>query len=154
MLIEAFVKKAFQVPLDAYRTFVIDKKYNVTHTTLDSFVYDLVVDAALMLLSFPPIILGYLWVVTNGGEYFYLSLLMFAILVTVLLTWLHPNLTAPLFNDLKPLKHSSVKDRLTDLCRKTKFPLGSIFMLKGNLRWGHSDASFYGLGRQKAIVVS
>lgn len=33
-LIEAFKSKAFEVPISAYKTFVIEKKYNFTNKTI------------------------------------------------------------------------------------------------------------------------
>jgi hypothetical protein len=57
-----------------------------------------------MLIIFPPIIYGYLQVVEISGEYFYVFLQIFVISITIILTWIHPNLIAPLFNKFVELK--------------------------------------------------
>lgn len=74
ILVEAFVIKAFYVPLAAYETFIIEKKYGFTNKTLDLFIYDLFMEGILMLIIFPPILFGYLRIIEYGGEYFYLFL--------------------------------------------------------------------------------
>jgi STE24 endopeptidase len=86
------------VPFSAYQTFIIEKKYNFSNKTFDLFIYDLLVETGLMLIIFPPIIYGYLRVVELGGEHFYLYLEIFTLFITIVLTWIHPNLIAPLFN--------------------------------------------------------
>lgn len=71
--------------------------------------YDLFVEASLMLIIFPPIIYGYLKVVDYGGEDFYIFLEVFVLLVTIILTWVHPNLIAPLFNKFSELKDTELR---------------------------------------------
>lgn len=105
VLVEAFMAKAFGVPFSVYQTFVIEKKYNFTNKTVELFIYDLFVEAALMLIIFPPIIYGYLQVVELGPDHFYFTLQIFVVFITVLLTWLHPNLIAPLFNNFSQLSN-------------------------------------------------
>lgn len=92
---------SIQVPLLTYQTFIIEKKYNFTNKTFDLFAYDLFVEGLLLVIIFPPIIYGYLRVVDIGGEYFYVFLQIFAFLITIILTWVHPNLIAPLFNEFR-----------------------------------------------------
>lgn len=86
------------MPISIYKTFIIEKKYNFTNKTFPAFVYDLFVEAGLTLIIFPAIIYGYLKVVKIGGEYFYIFLQVFAVAVTIILTWIHPNLISPIFN--------------------------------------------------------
>lgn len=101
LLVESLKAKCFEVPISLYQTFVIEKKYDYTNKTFQLFCYDMVVEGALMLIILPPILYGYLEVVDAGGEYFYLSVEIFVVVVTLLLTWVYPNFIAPLFNDFQ-----------------------------------------------------
>lgn len=160
ILVEAFLIKAFYVPLIAYETFVIQKKYGFTNKTLDLFIYDLFMEGILMVIIFPPILFGYLRIVEYGGQYFYLFLQViytkfqiFALVVTILLGWIHPNLIAPLFNQFKELADQNVISRLSHLAEKVSFPLKKILWMNGSVRSAHSNAYFYGFGRTKVIVL-
>lgn len=75
-------------------------------------------EAALKLIIFPPIIYGYLQVVQVGGEYFYVFLQIFVIFITVVLTWVHPNLIAPLFNKFTELKDEDLKAKIYGIALK------------------------------------
>jgi len=76
------------------------------------------VEAGLMLIIFPPIIYGYLQVVEIGGEYFYVFLQIFVICITIILTWVHPNLIAPLFNKFTELKDEELKAKIYAIANK------------------------------------
>jgi STE24 endopeptidase len=60
LIIESLKAKTFEVPISLYQTFVIEKKYDYTNKTFQLFVYDLIVECALMLIILPPILYGYL----------------------------------------------------------------------------------------------
>ena len=60
--------KTFDVPIDFYKTFVIEKKYaSITQQTFFTFWYSQFVNSGLMLIGIPPILYGYLLVVDHSG---------------------------------------------------------------------------------------
>lgn len=152
-LIEAFKTKAFEVPISAYQTFVIEKKYNFTNKTIEIFIYDLLVEATLMVIIFPPIIYGYLQVVQVGGEYFEVFLQIFVIFITIVLTWIHPNLIAPLFHQFTELKDAELRMKIYTIANKNSIKLSNIYVINSSVRSAHSNAYLYGLGRSKTIVL-
>lgn len=90
--------------------------------------------------------------------YFYRYILQlkskgFALFVTILLGWIHPNFIAPLFNEFKPLSNQAVITHLNHLAEKVKFPLKKILWMNGSIRSAHSNAYFYGFGKTKVIVI-
>lgn len=141
------------MPISAYQTFVIEKKYNFTNKTIEIFIYDLFVEATLMLIIFPPIIYGYLQVVQVGGEYFYIFLQVFVICITVVLTWIHPNLIAPLFNKFSELKDEDLRLKIYTIANKNGIKISSIYVINSSVRSAHSNAYLYGLGTTKVIVL-
>lgn len=154
VLIEAFLSKAFEVPIAVYKTFIIEKKYNFTNKTVELFVYDLFVEAALMLIIFPPIIYGYLQVIELDAENFYFSLQIFVIAITIILTWLHPNLIAPLFNNFTEFRHDELKARIQAIADAHRIKLKNVFIINSSVRSQHSNAYLYGIGSSKTIVLS
>ena len=114
VVVEALKIKTFDVPIAFYKTFVIEKKYDLTNIkTFEIFWYDLFVESGLMMITFPPILYGYIIVVDYGGEYFYLTIEIFVFVVTLILTWVYPNFIAPLFNKISDLDDSPLKENIS-----------------------------------------
>lgn len=110
-------------------------------------------EAALKLIIFPPIIYGYLQVVQVGGEYFYVFLQIFVIFITVVLTWVHPNVIAPLFNKFTELKDEDLKAKIYGIASKNAIEISNIYVINSSVRSAHSNAYLYGLGKAKVIVL-
>ena len=115
--------------------------------------YDLFVEGLLFLIIFPPIIYGYLRVFELGGEYFYVFLQIFALLITIVLTWIHPNFIAPLFNEFKELTNTNLRMKIYTMANRTKFPIKNILVMNSSVRSSHLNAYFYGFGSKKVIVL-
>lgn len=133
--------------------YVIERRYNNTVKSFDLFIYDMVIESGLMLIIYPPIIFGYLRVVELGGEYFFIFMQFFIIIVALTLTWIHPNFIAPLFNEFKELNNPLLKVKIHHLANLTKFPLNKIYWMNSSIRSAHSNAYFYGFGKNKMIVL-
>lgn len=132
---------------------MIEKKYNFTNKTVELFIYDLFVEATQMLIIFPPIIYGYLQVVQIGEEHFYLFLQVFVICITIVLTWIHPNLVAPMFNKFTELRDSQLRTKIHEIAAKNSIQLANVYVMNSSVRSAHSNAYLYGLGRTKTIVL-
>ncbi len=78
---------------------------------------------------------------------------IFALIVTILLGWIHPNLIAPLFNEFKPLSNSNIISNVNYLAQKLNFPLKKILYMNESVRSAHSNAYFYGFVKTKIIVI-
>lgn len=141
------------MPINIYTTLVIEKRYDQTRKTFELMFYDLIVEAALTLIIVPPILYIYLRIVEVGGENFYWGVEIFFVSATLLMSWLHPNFIAPLFNEFKELEHSSLRDSILRLASQINFPLRQIYVMNGSLRSSHSNAYFYGFGTNKRVVL-
>ena len=74
--------------------------------------------------------------------------------ITIILTWLHPNLIAPLFNNFTELKKDDLRARIFALAQKNDISLGNILVMHSSMRSAHSNAYLYGIGSSKTIVIS
>ena len=65
VLIECFIRQAFNVPFSAYETFIMEKKYAFTHQnkTFQTFVKDLFINGLFTVFIIPSVLIGYLRVV-------------------------------------------------------------------------------------------
>jgi STE24 endopeptidase len=64
-----------------------------------------------------------------------------------------PVLILPLFNKFTPLPEGSLRERLLNLARRTRFRASSIQVMDGSRRSRHSNAFFTGIGGLRKIVL-
>jgi len=100
-----------------------------------------------------PILLGLLYVIEIGGKYFYIYVEIFVILVAFIMITIYPHLIAPLFNKFTELEDGELKEKIKKLAEQVNFPLTKIFVVDGSKRSSHSNAYFFGLGKNKRIVL-
>ena len=77
------------------------------------------------------------------------ALLAFQFLMLVLA----PVLIMPLFNKFTPLPEGSLRERLLELAKRTRFRAQSIQLMDGSKRSRHSNAFFTGFGQFRKIVL-
>jgi len=73
--------------------------------------------------------------------------------VSLFLQYLAPVWLLPLFNRFWPLPDGELRDGLTELARRTGFPLKEVFVMDGSRRSARSNAFFTGFGSKKRIVL-
>lgn len=66
---------------------------------------------------------------------------------------IYPNIIAPLFNKFTLLQPGSLKTAIDKLASLNGFPLKEVYVVDGSTRSSHSNAYFYGFGKNKRIVL-
>lgn len=64
-----------------------------------------------------------------------------------------PNYIMPLFNTYKDLEPGTLREKIEALAKQLKFPLTKIYVVDSSKRSSHSNAYFYGFGKDKRIVI-
>nr|CAD7256072.1 unnamed protein product [Timema shepardi] len=94
------------------------------------------------------------WLFTPvGGDYFFIYLWVFAMVTTIFLMTIYPNVIAPLFDKYTPLSQGMLRARIEDLAQSISFPLTKLYVVEGSKRSTHSNAYFYGFFNNKRIVL-
>jgi len=76
------------------------------------------------------------------------------VLATIFLMMLiYPNFIAPLFNKYEVLEEGELKTGIEKLAVQNEFPLRKLFKVDGSTRSSHSNAYFFGFGKNKRIVL-
>ena len=107
-----------------------------------------------------PILAGVIKIVLWGGDFFFVYLWFFAVVMTLFLMTIYPDLIAPLFDKYTPMPEGDLKgqvgrhtdhdfddhDRLQieTLAASISFPLYKLYVVEGSKRSSHSNAYFYG----------
>lgn len=94
-----------------------------------------------------------IWIVKNGGDYFFWYLWILSVVVSLFMMILYPEVIAPLFDKYSPLPDGELKQKIEELAASLKFPLYKLFIVEGSKRSSHSNAYLYGFHKHKRIVL-
>ncbi|KPA73557.1 putative mitochondrial CAAX prenyl protease 1, putative,metallo-peptidase, Clan M-, Family M48 [Leptomonas pyrrhocoris] len=149
------VSIVLDTPFSYYDTFYLEERHGFNKTTKMEFVKDIIKSFLLRIILLYPVQTALIqFVVRQFGErfpiYFFggMTVLMFTFMV------IYPNFIMPLFNKFTPIdKESPLKKKIETLCATVHFPLKKVFVVDGSRRSHHSNAYFYGFGKNKCIVL-
>jgi STE24 endopeptidase len=140
------------LPLDAWRTFVIESRYGFNRTTPAVFAADLAKGVAISVALGAPLLLLVFWFVRAAGSLWWLYTWLAWIAFTLLLVTIFPRWIAPLFNRFTPLEEGELRRRIQGLIERCGFVAEGLFVMDGSKRSSHGNAYFTGFGRTKRIV--
>ncbi len=141
-----------EIPMSAYRTFVIEERFGFNKTTPKIFILDILKQGILLLLIGMPLAALVLWLMLNGGTLWWLYVWVTWIGFSLLMMWVYPTFIAPLFNKFRPLMDDALRTRIETLLKRNGFSSQGIFVMDGSTRSTHGNAYFTGLGTNKRIV--
>lgn len=146
------ISSIIEIPLDYYRTFVVDEKYGFNKMTPKMFFTDMIKHALVGLALGAPILFAALWLMQSAGEYWWFYLWVVWSLFNIVMLAIYPTFIAPLFNKFTPLQENSLKAKIEQLLTKCGFKSQGLFVMDGSTRSGHGNAYFTGFGNSKRVV--
>jgi len=121
--------------------------------TVKTFILDLIKSFAIGTVLGVPFLYAFISVIHWGGEKFYIYLWIFVVIFQLFIITIFPTWIQPLFNKYTLLEDGLLKDQIEKLAIRTKFPLTKIYSVDGSTRSSHSNAYFFGLFKNKRIVI-
>jgi len=153
VLISAFViGSMLDLPISAYKTFVIEERFGFNKVTPKLFVTDTLKTTAVTMAIGIPLAWIVLWLMQQSGSLWWLYVWLVWMSFIFFMMWAYPAFISPIFNKFKPLEDQALKQRIEALMQKTGFSSNGIFVMDGSRRSGHGNAYFTGLGTNKRIV--
>ena len=146
------IQHLIDLPIDYYRTFVIEEKFGFNKTTVKLYFVDMIKGLLLSLAIGIPLVAIILWLMAQMGNYWWLWVTAFLIGFQILMLWAYPSLIAPLFNTFRPLEDETLKNKINHLLDRNGFKGEGAFVMDGSKRSGHGNAYFTGFGQKKRIV--
>lgn len=140
------------LPLAAWRQFVLEERFGFNRMTPRLFWIDQLKGALLGLAIGTPVLLAVLWLMAAMGERWWLYVWLFWCGFNLLVLFVYPTWIAPLFNKFTPLDDGETKTRVEALLARCGFRSGGLFVMDGSKRSAHGNAYFTGFGRNKRIV--
>lgn len=153
MFIITVVYDMVYLPLNIYSTFVVEQKHGFNKETPLFFAKDQLLKFIVSEAIAVPLLSAVIWIIKNGGDYFFLYLWLFLIAATLFLMILYPEVIAPLFDKYTTLPDGELKKRIEELAASISFPLYKVFIVENSKRSSHSNAYLYGFHKHKRIVL-
>lgn len=141
------------LPFSYWSTFHIEQKHGFNKQTMGLWIKDKIKSLALSLILGCPIVGALLATIQWGGERFYLSVWLLLAAIQALMIVIFPTFIQPLFNKFEALKEGELKTAIEALASRLSFPLTKIYVMDGSTRSSHSNAYFFGLFKDKRIVL-
>lgn len=147
------VSTVLDLPFSYYSTFFIEQKHGFNKQTFGLWAKDKIKSVVLSLLFGCPIVAALIWTIKWGGDNFYLAVWVLLSAVQFLMILIFPTFIQPLFNKFEALPDGDLKKAIQALAVRLKFPLTKIYVMDGSTRSSHSNAYFFGLFKDKRIVL-
>jgi STE24 endopeptidase len=146
------VNSLVELPFEAWRAFVIERRFGFNRLSPGLFLADQAKQLLLLVLLGAPLAYAVLWIMQQTGSFWWLYAWLLWSGFSLFLVWTYPTLIAPLFNKFRPLKAGRFRARIQELLRRTGFRSRGIFVIDSSRRTAHGNAYFTGFGRNKRIV--
>ncbi|XP_050393950.1 CAAX prenyl protease 1 homolog [Patella vulgata] len=141
------------LPWSLYSTFVIEEKHGFNKQTLGFFFKDQIKKIVVMQCIALPITASLLYIIKIGGDYFFIYVWLFTLVMSLLLVTIYADYIAPLFDKFTPLPDGELRRNIEKLAESINFPLKKLYVVDGSKRSSHSNAYFYGFFKNKRIVL-
>lgn len=152
-LIGSLINAVIDLPFSMYLTFVIEEKHGFNKQTLGFYFKDKLKKFIVIQAVTSPILACIIHIVKIGGDYFFIILWAFCVVISLVILTVYADYIAPLFDKFTPLPDGSLRTRIEKLAESIDFPLKKLFVVEGSKRSAHSNAYFYGFYKNKRIVL-
>ncbi|CAD8181619.1 unnamed protein product [Paramecium octaurelia] len=152
IFVEFLRLKLIDVPNNFYNTHVIEKRYDLSQISFALQFSDLVIESALWVVFVPILLYSYLYVAELGGDYFFIAMQLFVLIMAIVSSLVYPNYIQPLFNEFEELKETQLKQAISQLAFRMNFPLEKILVMDGSKRSDHSNAYFFGMYSKRIVL--
>lgn len=141
------------MPFTVYSTFVIEQRHGFNKQTPGFFVKDQIKKFFVTMVIAVPIAALLIYIIQIGGDYFFIYVWVFLLVVSLLMITIYADYIAPLFDKFTPLPEGELRTKIEELAKSIDFPLTKLYVVEGSKRSSHSNAYFYGFFKNKRIVL-
>jgi len=153
-LILVFGYGIIMAPLSYYDDFILPRRYGLLTQELRGWLGDVAKVLILSLLLGTGLVMAIYWLMEHfPGVWWFLGAILL-LLLSLLLTWLTPNLLLSLFFKLEPLKDTELRERLLNLAGRARAQVYDVFTMDLSSKSPMANAMLAGLGNTKRIILS
>ncbi len=152
-LVIFLIFELINLPFSAYRTFVIEQKYDFNKTTPKIFFLDKIKGLIIGLIIGALILSCLIWFFESfqvwGWVFCWVGLTLFELFL--LFIW--PRFIMPLFNKFEPIEEVSLREKIQSYADSENFKIKGIYKMDASRRSTKANAFFAGLGKFKRVVL-
>jgi len=141
------------MPFSLYSTFVVEQRHGFNNQTIGLYFVDLLKSQLIMAVLMFPFMSAFLWIIKSTGDNFFFYVWLIVMGFQLVIITVYPTFIQPFFNKLTPMEEGELRTRIEELAARINFPLKKLYVIDGSKRSGHSNAYFYGFGKNKHIVL-
>jgi len=143
----------FELPFGLYNTFVIEKRYGFSTTSVKLWFSDLVKSIVISAILGGVLLGGFFALIYYAKTtWWFWGWLLFATFQFLIL-WLYPIVIAPLFHKHEPIHDEELRDRIVTVMEKAGLKIKGVYQIDAGKRSRHTNAYFTGIGKTKRIVL-
>lgn len=146
------INAIFALPLDAYKSLIIDKSFGFSKMGGGLFAVDFLKSFVMTLIFGFVIAFALVWLIENIAFWWvwgFVLMLFIAIGANII----YPLIIAPIFNKFTPLNDEALKSRIEGIMQRVGFKANGIFVMDASKRDGRLNAYFGGFGKAKRVVL-
>jgi STE24 endopeptidase len=141
------------IPIDLYKTFSIDQRYELNNMTFKLWLMDFFKGILLITVMTTLLLLPLFLVMDLFGAYWWIAGSLLVVAYQYVSYVLGPALIYPLFHKFTPIADGELKDAIRQLCNKLNYSLQGIYTVDGSTRSNRVNAFFSGIGKFKRVVL-
>jgi len=153
LITTAAVGTLLDLPVAAYKKFVLEARFGFNRTTPRTFVLDLLRRWAISAVVAVPLLWAALWAMRSFTGLWWLWAWLAVVVLTVAAPAVFVRLIAPRFNTFTPLEEGPLRVGIERLLQGAGFRSSGLFTMDASRRTAHGNAYFIGFGRAKRIVL-
>lgn len=136
-----------------HSVFVIEEKYGFNKMTKKLFVVDKIKSLFFSIILGSGLIYGIVSLYINSGSLFFIIAWISASVLIVVINLIYTKLIVPIFNKLKPLEDSTLKQKIYNFAEKVGYEVNKISIIDASKRSTKLNAYFSGFGKVKQVVL-
>jgi STE24 endopeptidase len=141
------------LPIDYYKSFVLDKKFGFTkNLTLKLYLSDMIKGALLFYIFGGIVIAGMAYFITSYELWWFYSF-VFLFSVIVVINIVYPIIRGTMFDKFTELEDGELKSKILGIMDQVGFKSSGIFVVDASKRDSRLNAYFGGLGSTKRVVL-
>jgi STE24 endopeptidase len=152
MLAFLSISTVLDLPVDYYRQFVLEQRFGFNKMSRQLWFKDQAMYLVLGLVLGLPVLWVVLTLMQQSGRLWWLYTWLVLLALQPLLMLIIPNFIMPLFNKFTALDDAALQTRIEGLLARTQFVAKRLMVMDGSKRSAHSNAFFFGFGKNKRIV--
>jgi STE24 endopeptidase len=145
---------AITAPLSYYSGFVLPHRYDLSHQSFRSWLWDQTKGLAISTLLGLLVLEIIYWLLAAAPETWWLWVACVMLALSVVLSILMPVVFLPLFYKLAPLENEALVDRLTRLAERAGTKVYGVYTFDESSKTSTANAALVGLGNTRRIILA